>query len=201
MSIIWSLWLRRANSETDPYKVGFNILQGKKVKVIKRTKGVAVIFPVLLGMFVFFFPFIPAGCGENRETGFTLPPFTSNFTEKGISKLDSQLNQLIEAAKHGEQASFAQLHNIEIKNGNIRVVIECVPGRLEDVKKAAIDIGAEVEATFEDLLQVSASMDSLTALAKDENIKFIRLPLQPVPFQSTNTKSLPQIPGSSEGKC
>jgi hypothetical protein len=99
-------------------------------------------------------------------------------------KMDSQLTQLVAAAERGEAASFAERHNIKIAEGSVKVIIECVPGQLEAARKAVLNHGAQVETAYENLLQVSAPVTSLTALAEAESIRFIRLPQVPVPLQS-----------------
>jgi len=113
---------------------------------------------------------------------------SSKLIDEGSPKLDSQLNQMVSAVKRGEAASFAEKSNIDLTNGRIRVVIECAPGQVEAATKAAINAGAEVETTYENLLQVSVPVTGLTALADAESIRFIRLPQQPVPLQGNESK-------------
>jgi hypothetical protein len=125
------------------------------------------------------------GCSSNGSAN--LPPYVS--PEKGNPKLDSQLNQLVLAQAKGEAASFAEKSNIDLTNGHIRVVIECVPGQVEAATKAAINAGAEVETTYENLLQVSVPVTGLTALAAAESVRLIRLPQQPVPLKGNESKS------------
>lgn len=127
---------------------------------------------IVLNLFLF-------ACGPNQtpaETTMTyIPP------EKGNPKLDSQLNQLVAAQAKGEVTAYAQKMNINLNDGRIRVVIECVPGQIEVASKAAVSSGAVVETTYENLIQVLIPVANLTALAKNESIKFVRLPQQPVP--------------------
>ncbi len=131
----------------------------------------------LLGCVTILTLFLVA-CGANENGS---EPSISISPKKGNPKLDSQLNQLILAQAKGEAASFAQNTNIGLTDGRVRVVIECVPGQLEAASKAAISSGAQLETTYENLIQVSIPVTSLTALTNTESIRLIRLPQQPVP--------------------
>ncbi len=105
----------------------------------------------------------------------------TELPEKGNPNLDSQLNQLVRAEMRGEAASFAQQSNIELVDGNVRVIIECVPGQLDAATEAAIALGASVETSYGNLLQVVVPIASLTTLADSPSIHFIRLPQYPLP--------------------
>lgn len=115
-------------------------------------------------------------CGEGT---IDLPP--SDLPDKGHPKLDSQLNQLVSAEKRGEAASFAEQSGIELVDGGVRVIIECVPGQLEAATEAATDAGAKLETSHDNLLQVVVPISSLTTLADEPSIRFIRLPQYPLP--------------------
>jgi hypothetical protein len=148
------------------------------MKIRRRVLVILLSFIAILALFMI-------ACSSNG--GANLHPYVP--PDKGNPKLDSQLNQLVLAQAKGEAASFAEKSNIDITNGRIRVVIECVPGQVEAASQAAINAGAEVETTYENLLQVSVPITTLTALADAESIRFIRLPQQPVPLQSNESKS------------
>ncbi len=136
-------------------------------KIFSSVLGCITVLPLLL---------VACGPSQNEpESTISVPPKTGN------PKLDSQLNQLVAAQAKGEAAAFAQKLNIDLTNGRIRVVIECVPGQLEAASKAAISAGAVLETTYDNLIQVSVPVASLTALTNAESIRFIRLPQQPVP--------------------
>lgn len=117
-------------------------------------------------------------CTSGGDTT-NLPP--SSLPGKGNPKLDSQLNQLVSAEKRGELAAFAKQSNIELFNGDVRVIIECVPGQLEAASRAATNAGAKLEASYENLLQVVVPVTSLSSLADAESIHLIRLPQPPLP--------------------
>lgn len=133
---------------------------------------------VLLLASIFGLVLSPIACisGENTNN---LPP--TQLPDKGNPKLDSQLNQLLSAEKRGDLAAFAAQSNIELINGDIRVIIECVPGQFEAASKAATGAHAKLETSYENLLQVVVPVASLSVLADAESIRFIRLPQQPLP--------------------
>ncbi len=125
-------------------------------------------------------PLLLSGClahegqpasGKERQD---LPPI--ELPEKGHPKLDSQLNQLVHAEERGETASFAEQSNIELVDGAVRVIIECVPGQLEAATEAVTNTGAKLETSYENLLQVVVTINRLGTLADAASIQFIRLP-------------------------
>jgi len=103
--------------------------------------------------------------------------------DKGNPNLDSRLNQLIDAEARGEAASYAEQSDIELIDGSVRVIIECVPDKIEAAIEAAKNAGATLETSFENLLQVVVPVVNLTGLADESSIKFIRLPYKPVMFE------------------
>jgi hypothetical protein len=110
------------------------------------------------------------GCSPSGASGdiTNLPP--SYSPDKGNLKLDSQLNQLVLAEKRGEVASFAEKNNIELTDGRVRVIIECAPGKLEAATQAATSAGAKLETSYDNLLQVSVPVTSLSTLAGSHRI-------------------------------
>ena len=120
---------------------------------------------------------IPLACASGQ--GGSIPAV--ELPDKGNPKLDSQLYQLIQAERRGEADSFAEQHGIKLVDGNVRVIIECVSGRIDDVAETAGSAGARVEISYDNLLQVVVPISSLTALADANSIRFIRLPQQPLP--------------------
>jgi PBP1b-binding outer membrane lipoprotein LpoB len=124
------------------------------------------------------------GCQQQPEPAPTLSPMpnppTSTLPEKGDPKLDSQLNQLIQAEKLGDAASFAEQSNIKLVDGDVRVIVESLPEQVEATTKAASALGV-VETSYGDLLQVLVPVASLTTLADAASVRFVRLPQYPVP--------------------
>ena len=118
-----------------------------------------------------------ASCQQEPEIS---SPNTPGFPEKGNPKLDSQLNQLVLAESQGQAASFAQKSNIELVDGKVRVIVECLPEQVDAAVKASSALGI-VETSYDNLLQVSVPVTSLSTLAGEASIHFIRLPQQPLP--------------------
>jgi len=143
---------------------------------IRRRLGIIIIVVMLASIGVL--TLIPAACTSNPDI-IDLPPL--NLPDKGNPKLDSQLNQLVDAEGRGEAASFAEQSDIELVDGAVRVIIECLPGQLEAATEAATNAGAKLETSYDNLLQVVAPITSLTTLADAASIQFIRLPQYPLP--------------------
>ena len=125
------------------------------------------------------------GCQQQPEPAPTLSPMPNplppTLPDKGNPKLDSQLNQLIQAEELGEAASFAEQSSIELVDRSVRVIIECVPGELEAATEAATNAGAKLETSYRNLLQVLVPIASLNTLAEEASILFVRLPQYPLP--------------------
>lgn len=123
------------------------------------------------------------GCQEQPEPAPTLSPTPNPLSpalpEKGNPKLDSQLNQLIQAENLGDAASFAEQSNIKLVDGSVRVIVESLPEQVDATTKAASALGV-VETSYGDLLQVLVPVASLTTLADAASVRFVRLPQYPV---------------------
>ncbi len=145
-------------------------------------KRLVVVQTIML--FILLLLLTTVGCQEQSEPAPTLSPMPNTLSptlpEKGNPKLDSQLNQLIQAEKLGEAASFAEQSNIELVDGDVRVVVECLPDQVDAAVKTAGAVGI-VETSYRNLLQVVVPITSLTTLADAESIHFIRLPQYPSP--------------------
>lgn len=143
---------------------------------IKRKVGITILMVMIVSIGVL--ALLPSSCTPTQDIN-NLPPLDS--PDKGNPKLDSQLNQLVSAERRGEAASFAEQSNIELIDGGVRVIIECVPGQIEAATKAAAEAGAKLETSYDNLLQVVAPITKLSTLAEDSSIRFIRLPQYPLP--------------------
>jgi len=124
------------------------------------------------------------GCQQQPEPAPTLSsmpnPLPPTSPDKGNPKLDSQLNQLVLAESRGEASSFAKQISIELVDGNVRVIVECLPDQVDAAVEAASALGV-VETSYRNLLQVVVPITSLTTLADAASIRFIRLPQYPSP--------------------
>ena len=133
---------------------------------MKRAIALTVLVCLLLGLLV-------AGCTSKPEEGEVLP--LTPPLEKGNPKLDSHLNQLIWAERQGVAESFARQRDIQLVDGNVRVIIECMPRQVEAATEAANALGT-VELRYRNWVQAVVPITSLTALAEAESIHFVRLP-------------------------
>ena len=118
-----------------------------------------------------------SGCQEDLGT-------SSSPTDKANPKLESALNQLVQIESQSDLTSFAQQNNIGLNDGKIRVVIECLPVKIEAVANSASSL-ITIESRYENLLQVLVPPANLNTLTQDANIKYIRLPqaIQPATSQ------------------
>ncbi len=130
---------------------------------------------VLIGILIFLTTAVGCIHGWEMTSCSPLGP-----ERKGNPKLDSQLNQLIDAERRGEASLFARRNNIELVDGSVRVIIECVPEEVVAATAVATALGASVEARYRDLLQALVPIANLTALADAPTIRLIRLPREPV---------------------
>ncbi len=152
---------------------------------IRRRLGITIIVVMLASIGVLVL--VPVACTSGQDI-IDLPP--SDLPDKGNPKLDSQLNQLVDAERHGKAASFAEQSNISLVDGDVRVIIECVPGQLEAATEAATNAGAKLETSYDNLLQVIVPITNLTALADVASIHFIRLSQHPLPAATNEDKRL-----------
>lgn len=155
-------------------------------KISKRA-GIAIAIVILVTIaLVFLVPVVVTSGGEILN----LLPF--ELPSKGNPKLDSQLNQLIQAERQGKAAVFAEQSNIELVGGKVRVVIECLPDQVEAASKEVSSL-AIVEASYGNLLQVVVPISNLNALGNVASVRFVRLPGYPEPAINQPGKGTPQI--------
>ena len=161
------------------YLVAGSSSVGSLMVKISRRLGITIIVVLCVSIGILVFVTIAAA------SGWEIIDLTRlNLPEKGNPKLDSQLNQLVRAERLGEADSFAEQSNIELINGSVSVIIECVPGQVDDATVAATNAGARLETSYKDLLQVVVPITSLTTLTDAESIHLIRLPQYPVPGET-----------------
>jgi len=149
---------------------------------VTRRQGITIIVLLCITIGILVFVTVAAASGWNV---LNLPSF--DRPDKGNPKLDSQLNQLVRAERLGEAESFAEQSNIELIEGSVRVIIECVPDQVADAMLAAQNAGATIEMDYDNLLQVVVPINKLTTLTDEESIRFIRLPHPITP--GTNKKN------------
>ena len=146
--------------------------------MFKVTSRLGITIIVLLCISIGILVFVTIAAASGWEI-INLPSF--DRPDKGNPKLDSQLNQLVSAERLGEAESFAEQSNIELIEGSVRVIIECVPDQVDNAMLATQNAGATIEMDYDNLLQVVVPINKLTTLTDAESIRFIRLPQYPTP--------------------
>jgi len=114
-----------------------------------------------------------AGGGQSVDIGVALPP------RKGSPKLESSLARVVEAFQRGDQPAPADGSSFTVAplaDGRVRVIVEAAPGRAEDAAALARSLEATVETSYGDLVQVSAPIGALQALASSDAVRFVRQP-------------------------
>jgi len=104
---------------------------------------------------------------------------------KGPPKLESSLWRLVEAERRGgaaELSAEAQRSAIELHDGATRVVIEGNDGQSASVIASARSLGATVETSYGDLVQVVAPVATLERLADDPSVRYVRQPFKAQPW-------------------
>lgn len=146
-----------------------------------KTVVATIALAVLLGAVV---PFV--GEPAVADSGEVLNTSRLEVPEKGNSKLDSYLNRLFSGETPKRADLSAGQGKIEVPSEAIRVIIECEPGQLGAAVPIAISLGASVEMSYRDLLQVVTPVRALTVLANTPAIRFVRLPHYPLPAEVTS---------------
>ena len=98
-------------------------------------------------------------------------------------KLTPSLNKLVQAEAWGEVEDFARPGGIELLYDDaglvsVEVIIECLPGQVEEAAEAAETYGT-VGVIYRNMIVVVVPITILTALADEESIEQIRLPEPP----------------------
>jgi len=107
---------------------------------------------------------------------------------RGPAKLESSLWRLVEAQRSAGPAGLsaeAQRSGVTLRDGAVRLVIEAKDGQSASAIASARALGATVETSYADLVQVLAPVGSLEALSNSDGVRFVRPP----------TKYLPAITG------
>jgi hypothetical protein len=102
-------------------------------------------------------------------------------------KLDSILQQLVEAERRGEAESYAEQHDIELVDGSVRVTVECDSEMIGEATEAARALGVvELEAIVREdyvypFLQVLIPITNLNTLAREKSVTRVELPSPAIP--------------------
>ena len=99
-------------------------------------------------------------------------------------KLDSSLNQLLDAYRNDEMAeaqSFATTHGMVLEGDRVQVVIVTTPQAIDKLTETVISLGGEVQGHYKGQLQILVPIDSLETLAEQQEVQRIHEPSQPIP--------------------
>lgn len=97
----------------------------------------------------------------------------------GNPKLDSALNQLLEACRQGGPAgaqAFAETRRIVLDDGRVQVEVLIVEGMVDELREAIEAAGGEYQGHYETLLQALVPLTALESLAQRPDVEMIRLP-------------------------
>ena len=109
----------------------------------------------------------------------TLVPQHGEPPSRGDPKLDSSLNQLLEAYRQdglAEAQTFAERRGMTLEDGRVQVEIVVVGDAVDDVRAAVETLEGEYQGHYGDLLQSLVPLDALTSLAQRSDVAIIREP-------------------------
>ncbi len=101
------------------------------------------------------------------------------------AKLESSLARLLatyETFGLGQAALSAQSEGVTLQGDSIRVIVEARPGGAAEAVAATQSTGGAVERTYDNLIQASAPISSLEALAASDAVRLVRKPLKFLPL-------------------
>lgn len=111
---------------------------------------------------------------ENLTTGIEPPGYK-------VPGLDSGLARLVKGLETERTAAVAQQLNLDFKDDKVRVILEAKPGKAVEAAALAISLGADVETTYEDLVQAMVPVAALSELAGSDIISLVRRPYSSMP--------------------
>ncbi|MGQ9627537.1 MAG: S8 family serine peptidase [Anaerolineae bacterium] len=104
---------------------------------------------------------------------------------KGNPKLDSSLNQLLEAYRQeglGGAQTFATSRDMVLRDERVQVVIVTTEEALSEVREAVEAVGGEPQLHYQNLLQALVPVGELEALAGRPDVQIIREPRRAIPL-------------------
>jgi len=97
-------------------------------------------------------------------------------------KLESALSQVVQAATLGQDfETLARWRGVPVQGNRFQAIIEVDYGATQQVAAEAASLGVSVQETYENLVQVSAPVQTLEALAGLSRVRFVRRPLDLYP--------------------
>jgi uncharacterized repeat protein (TIGR01451 family) len=107
---------------------------------------------------------------------------------KGPPNLESSLWRLVEAQRSGGPAGLsaeAERSAIALEDGAVRVIVEAREGQSASAIASARSLGATLETSYGDLVQVLAPVGNLEALSNSDGVRFVRQPTKYFPATIT----------------
>jgi hypothetical protein len=108
-----------------------------------------------------------------------LVPQEGERPSEGNPKLDSLLNQLLEAYRRGginEAQTFAERYGMTLDNGRVQVEMVITGEAVSQLREAIEAVGGEYQGHYETQLQALVPLDALELLAGRPDVEVIREP-------------------------
>lgn len=129
------------------------------------------------------FLFLFLSLALNTRPSLSQDLFNFQILKQAHAKLEASLYEMVLSYRDGGLAAatdYAARTAITLKQEYVQVILE-----VEDsdvfLEPTIRGFGGRIEATYEDLIQVSAPLWALEAIASIDSVKFIRRPFIPVP--------------------
>ncbi|MEA1958848.1 MAG: S8 family serine peptidase [Chloroflexota bacterium] len=148
-----------------------------------------LILAIVLGLFVQL-PISGSTMGADSPGNHAIDLSPPDKADKGNPKLDSILQQLIDAEATGRGVEFSQQVDIDYVGSTVTVVVESQPGKTQSAIAAARAAGGDVEVSYGNQLQVRLPVSALDGIANNPNIDFVRLPRAPAADETIESLSL-----------
>jgi hypothetical protein len=119
-----------------------------------------------------------------KTVGTAMTPQEIERPSKGHPKLESSLNQLLEAYRRGglaEAQAFARMHMMVIEGDRVQVeVMATEEAAIPGLKETVETVGGEYQGHQKTLLQVLVPIGAMESLAERPDVQVVRLPQRPV---------------------
>src|SRR5437870_10246941 len=128
-----------------------------------------------------------------------VPTFAGGHERPALPwRLDSRLARVLDAFQHGglgEAAAKAGESKLELHGDRVRVIVETAQGDADNAAAVARGLGASVEGSHENLVQVLVPVAALHALSRTGVVEFVRPPLRAVPLVTSEGVGLTNASG------
>jgi hypothetical protein len=127
----------------------------------------------------------PTQWGTVTVTTAEVAPKKIERPSKGNPKLESSLNQLLEAHRReglAEAQAFAMSHSMVLQDDRVQVKIVTTEEAIGDVRDAIEAVGGQYQTHYQNLLQVLVPIGELEALAERSDVQVIREPQRAIPL-------------------